>query len=511
MIKGKFLAAALLLGACTTKQNLPPGLAAQASSSESATAAVTGRWQGELVKPEGGRRRYQFVLRDEKGNLSGTVFTPSGSSPITAGKVTGNEITFTAKGGAFHGIVTGTHLDLTMPASRGRTQALAAERVSADPVPEPPPVITLPPVQVLPPNGLALTPPMGWNSWNKFQTRIDDKLIREIADAMVKSGMKAAGYTFVNIDDGWEGERGADGTIATNPRFPDMKALAGYLHDKGLKLGIYSSPGFRTCAGFEGSLNHEAQDAGAFAAWGIDYLKYDWCTAALAYRDDQMQAAYQKMGEALRATGRPIVYSLCQYGREHVQTWGAAVGGNLWRTTGDISDHWDKMSSIGFDKQAGLEAHAAPGHWNDPDMLEVGNGGMTDDEYRTHMSLWALLAAPLIAGNDLRQMAPAVRAILTNADVIAVDQDKAGSQGRRLTKDGDVETWARPLAGGGTAVGLFNRGAQAATATVRWTELGITGRRKLRDLWQGQARGTADAQYSAEVPAHGVVLVSLSK
>jgi alpha-galactosidase len=352
---------------------------------------------------------------------------------------------------------------------------------------------------------------MGWNSWNKFRTRIDDKLIREIADAMVSSGMQAAGYQFINIDDGWEGSRDQAGNLRSNARFPDMKALADYVHGKGLKLGIYSSPGFRTCAGFEGSLNHEAADASAFAAWGIDYLKYDWCTAPLAYEVSQMQAAYQKMGEALAATGRPIVYSLCQYGREHVEQWGAAVGGNLWRTTGDISDRWDKMSSIGFDKQAGLETQAGPGHWNDPDMLEIGNGGMTDDEYRTHMSLWALLAAPLIAGNDLRTMSPTTRAILTDAEVIAMDQDPEGRQGKRLVKEGDLETWARPLAGGALAVGLFNRGSAATRMTARWQDLGLEGRRQVRDLWAHAPRGTADGEVSGDVPPHGAVLLRLTR
>ncbi len=240
---------------------------------------------------------------------------------------------------------------------------------------------------------LAATPPMGWNSWNHFAGKVDDKAVRAAADAMVASGMRDAGYTYVNIDDTWEAGRDAEGNIQTNSKFPDMKALADYVHGKGLKIGIYSSPGAKTCAKFEGSLGHEVQDAKTYAEWGIDYLKYDLCGLR-----EQMKAAgspeaahnimieaYTKMGKALKATGRPIVYSLCQYGDDAVWEWGPSVGGNLWRTTGDINDHYNRMAEIGFG-QAGLAKYAGPGHWNDPDMLEVGNGGMKPDEYRTHMA-----------------------------------------------------------------------------------------------------------------------------
>ena len=472
---------------------------------------VTGRWQGDQVRDDGGRRLYQFVLKEDGGKLSGAVYAGNGSNPISDGSIAGADLVFVVKNVTYKARRSGEDLMVVVPGGRDTRHLLTAHRVSREPSPPPRPAISLPALRELPPNGLARTPPMGWNSWNKFHTRIDDKLIREIADAMAASGMKDAGYQFINIDDGWEGTRDGTGRIRSNERFPDMKALADYVHGKGLKLGIYSSPGFRTCAGFEGSLNHEADDAGTFAAWGIDYLKYDWCTAPLAYDVSQMRAAYQKMGEALVATGRPIVYSLCQYGREHVEQWGAAVGGNLWRTTGDISDRWDKMSSIGFDKQAGLETHAGPGHWNDPDMLEIGNGGMSDDEYRTHLSLWALLAAPLIAGNDLRSMSEPTRAILTNPEVIAVDQDADGKQGKRVVKEGDLEIWTRPLAGGAVAVGLFNRGAEASKLTARFSDLGVEGRQQVRDLWARAARSSAQGEVSGDVPAHGVVLLKLSK
>jgi len=351
---------------------------------------------------------------------------------------------------------------------------------------------------------------MGWNSWNHFHATIDDAAVRGIADALVSSGMKDAGYVYVNIDDTWEGSRDANGNIQSNNKFPDMKALSDYVHSKGLKLGIYSSPGPKTCAGYEGSYLHEAQDAKTWASWGVDYVKYDWCSASAMFKPEDEHAVYQIMGDALRATGRPIVFSLCQYGQQSVQTWGAQVGGNLWRTTGDISDNWQSMTHIGFDLQAGLGEYAGPGHWNDPDMLEIGNGGMTDIEYQTHMGLWSLLASPLLAGNDPRTMSAATHDTLTNSEVIAIDQDKAGHQGYRVTKDGDKEVWARPLANGDLAVGLFNRGESAATIKATWADLKLSGKHKVRDLWQHKDLGLAADSFSTEVPSHGAVLVRIA-
>jgi alpha-galactosidase len=331
-----------------------------------------------------------------------------------------------------------------------------------------------------------------------------------MADAMASNGMKDAGYQYINIDDTWEGGRDAQGNITTNKKFPDMKALADYVHGKGLKIGIYSSPGPNTCAGYEGTYGHEAQDARTYAAWGIDYLKYDWCGARNLYTDEEMQAVYQKMGDALHDAGRPILYSLCQYGRADVWKWGAEVGGNAWRTTGDIRDTWDSMTRIGF-SQHELAPWAKPGHWNDPDMLEIGNGGMSDAEYKTHMSLWAILAAPLLAGNDLRSMTPEITAILTNRDVIAVNQDADGKQGRRIAQSGEQETWARPLSGGAQAVALFNRAAQAASITVKWSDLGLTSPpAQARDLWAHRDMTLTGPDYSVEVPAHGVMLLRLA-
>ncbi len=365
---------------------------------------------------------------------------------------------------------------------------------------------------------LAPTPPMGWNSWNHFAGKIDDATVRAQADAMVTSGMRDAGYVYINIDDTWEGQRDAQGIIHTNNKFPDMKALADYVHGKGLKLGIYSSPGPKTCAGFEGSYNHEEQDAQTYADWGIDYLKYDLCSfgeimknaGSPAAAHQMMLDAYTKMHGALVKTGRPIVYSLCQYGNDAVWRWGASVGGNLWRTTGDISDRYSSMANIGFG-QAGLAQYAGPGHWNDPDMLEVGNGGMKPDEYRTHMSLWALLAAPLLAGNDLSTMTPETIALLTNREVIAIDQAPAGKQGDRVWTQGPLEVWARALADGSQAVGLFNRNSSPMEMEFDFHKLGFKAGVRVRDVWAAKEVGNLITAFRGTVPGHGVILLRVSK
>lgn len=354
---------------------------------------------------------------------------------------------------------------------------------------------------------LAQTPPMGWNSWNHFACKISDATIRAQADAMVSSGMKAAGYQYVNIDDCWEGQRDSKGFIHSNSRFPDMKALADYVHSKGLKLGIYSSPGPTTCDDLSGSYGHEEQDAETYAQWGIDYLKYDWCSARFVYQPSQYPAAFKKMHDALVRSGRPIVYSI--HGRGNVWTWAASVGANLWRTTGDIKDNYDRMIAIGFG-QDGLEKFAGPGHWNDPDMLEVGNGNMSADEYRMHMSLWCILAAPLIAGNDLTTMTPETISILTNPEVIAIDQDRLGVQGHRVWAQGPVEIWMKPLADGSKAVGLFNREQGSIELTVHFSDIGMTGPATVRDLWARKDLGIFRGNYSAEVPQHSVVLIKIT-
>ncbi|MFC3579599.1 glycoside hydrolase family 27 protein [Sphingomonas hylomeconis] len=365
-------------------------------------------------------------------------------------------------------------------------------------------VATLPPLGTLAPDGLAATPPMGWSSWNKFAEHIDDKTIRAMADALVSTGLRDAGYTYVNIDDGWQGTRGADGVLRPNAKFPDMKALADYVHARGLKLGIYSSQGPKTCAGYEGSYGHVAQDAKTFAGWGMDYLKYDLCSGEWFYADaDTVKRSYYEMGAALRATGRRIVFSLCEYGRFDVGAWGRSVGGHLWRTTGDITDDYPTMAKIGFDKNGNAD-HAGPGGWNDPDMLEIGNGGMSDDEYRSHMTLWAMSAAPLVMGHDLRRTSDHALALLKNRAVIAIDQEKLGQQGKAVRKQGEIEIWRKTLADGSVALALFNRGTGAARVTLSAADAGmpITA---LRDVWQGRTLAPETTDFA--VPGHGAVLL----
>jgi alpha-galactosidase len=341
---------------------------------------------------------------------------------------------------------------------------------------------------------------------------VDDASVRGMADAMVSSGMRDAGYVYINIDDTWELGRDAQGNVTTNKKFPDMKALADYVHSKGLKIGIYSSPGPKTCAGYEGTYGHVEQDAKTYAAWGIDFLKYDLCSDLDIYKDDAptLQAIYQQMGEALQASHRPIVYSLCEYGRAQVWTgWGEKSGGNLWRTTGDISDNWESMDGIGF-SQIKLAAFAKAGHWNDPDMLEIGNGGMTADEYRTHMSLWSLLAAPLIAGNDLRDMTDETRSILLNREAIAIDQDPDYKPVTSLSSGNGLEVLMRPLADGSVVVGLFNRTSSAAEMKFQRSSLpaNFAGKKfAVRDLWKHDGAAMQGDSFAATVPMHGVVLV----
>jgi len=365
-------------------------------------------------------------------------------------------------------------------------------------------------------NGLSLTPPMGWNSWNKFGCEITETIVEQIADAMVASGMRDAGYQYVVIDDCWQIDRDAQGNIIPDAKaFPHgIQAVADYVHSKGLKFGIYSDGGAKTCQGRPGSWGYEFQDARQYAAWGVDYLKYDWCNSG----KQNSEAAYSRMRDALAVCGRPIVFSICEWGSTKPWTWAPAIG-NLWRTTGDISDIWqarDKRRELGvvdiLDLQVGLESAAGPGHWNDPDMLEVGNGGMTTVEYEAHFSLWCLLAAPLMAGNDLRSMTPDIARILTNTEVLLVDQDRLGRQGRKVRDDGDLEVWAKEMADGSRAVLLLNRSAAEANVAAKWTDIGYPAGlpAKVRDLWKHKDLGTFKETYTAAVPAHGVVLVRVT-
>jgi alpha-galactosidase len=326
---------------------------------------------------------------------------------------------------------------------------------------------------------------------------------------------------YVNIDDTWEGERDASGVLHPNAKFPDMKALADYVHSKGLKLGIYSSPGPKTCAGFAGSYGHEVQDARMYASWGIDYLKYDLCSyidevmVKQAPHDEAaqlrlMQQAYETMHKALQSTGRPVVYSFCQYGWDAVWEWAPATGANLWRTTGDITPDWDRMYTIAS-QQSGLKDYAGPGHWNDPDMLEVGNGDLSLAENQAHFSLWALLAAPLLAGNDLINMKPEIKAILTNRDVIAIDQDPLGKQGALVYTEGEVDVWARPLSGGAMAIGVLNVGPNRTVNHpfhLDLARLGLHGTQKGKDLWSGKNIELTEGQ-ALPLPRHHILLVRI--
>ena len=369
---------------------------------------------------------------------------------------------------------------------------------------------------------VAQTPPMGWNSWNYFAEKVDDAGVRAAADQIVATGMKDAGYIYVNIDDTWEGKRDENGVLHTNQKFPDMKALADYVHSKGLKIGIYSSPGPKTCAGYEGSYGHEEQDAKMYAEWGIDYLKYDLCSFIPAVMQKQapndkaeqmrlMYAAYDKMGKALKAAGRPIVYSFCQYGWDSVWEWAPGIGGNLWRTTGDIEANWDRIYAI-LSQQEGLQKYAGPGHWNDPDMLEVGNGKLSLAENRSHFSLWAMLSSPLLAGNDLPNMKPEIREILTNPDVIAIDQDKLGKQATRVYSEGEVEVWLKHLSGGAVAVAVLNVGSDRYSTHpfhLDLAKLGLHGAQEGKDLWTGkQVRLTENMPL--ELAHHDVLLVRIA-
>ncbi|MBC7670911.1 MAG: glycoside hydrolase family 27 protein [Polaromonas sp.] len=498
-----------------------------------ARANVAGNWLYAVQNStDGTSRRTYFALAQEGDRITGTIRTPNGAMPITESgwDSTGFTLTNVTRNGTnerrttYEGRLVGDALHLVLR----RRSAAANAPVPATPPRPPveivayrapsgegaiPTRIALPARHTVPDNGIARTPAMGWNSWNKFAGRVDDAAVRGMADAMASNGMKEAGYVYINIDDTWEGDqRDAQGNITTNRKFPDMKALADYVHGRGLKLGIYSSPGPATCAGYVGSYGHEAQDARTFAAWGIDYLKYDWCGASMLHGSEDMPALYQIMGDALLASGRPILYSLCQYGVLDVWRWGADVGGNSWRTTGDISDRWQSMVGIGF-QQGELAPYARPGHFNDPDMLEIGNGGMTDTEYRTHMSLWSMLASPLLAGNDLRSMTPAIHDILVNREVIAIDQDPLGRQASRVAgADSTREVWMRPLASGAHAVAAFNRGEEAVPMTIDFGALGIETRgATVRDLWSHRNIPLTGTTYTEVVPSHGVLLVRVGK
>jgi alpha-galactosidase len=488
-----------------------------------AQSDLTGYWVLHIPNGDGTIRDTYFELKEDGDSITGTLLGRGPNGIPISGTFRDGNLQFATVAPAtatpsrpfrqvsYEGTYQDGKLSLQTQNSRHETLQGIAERTTREAT-LPPARLPLPALHDLPDNGLVRTPPMGWNSWNKFAGKVDDAAVRSMADAMVSTGMSKLGYLYINIDDTWEDKRDAEGNIVPNRKFPDMKALADYVHSKGLKIGIYSSPGPKTCAMYEGSFGHEVQDAKTYAAWGIDYLKYDLCSARNIYNSsqDDLQALYQKMGEALQETHRPIVYSLCQYGEADVWKWGTRTGGNLWRTTGDIRDEWESMDRIGF-SQLEIASYARPGHWNDPDMLEIGNGGMNANEYRTHMSLWSLLAAPLMAGNDLRNMTEETKSILMNADVIAIDQDTAVKPVQSLAQQEKVEILDRPLHDGSVAVGLFNRGDTPASGTFAWDSLKLPGKKfKVMDLWKHEPVAPSAGSFTATIPPHGVVLLKVS-
>ena len=381
---------------------------------------------------------------------------------------------------------------------------------------------------------LSLTPQMGWSSWNKFQGNINEDIIKSIADAMVASGLKDAGYTYINIDDCWHGKRDADGFIQADPKhFPHgIKALADYVHSRGLKLGIYSDAGSETCAGRPGSLGHEYQDALQYARWGIDYLKYDWCNTT----NVNAQGAYQLMRDALQATGRPIFFSMCEWGDNHPWRWAKGIG-DSWRIGPDIWCSFDsthvfptyiQCSVIDcINRNDSLRSYAGPGHWNDPDMLEVGNG-LSVNQDRAHFTMWCMMESPLILGNDVRNMSDETKAILTNRDLIAIDQDKLGVQGLRFLIREGLEYWFKPLSNGDWAMTIFNPTRQSLSCSLNWQDFNLTDEEvskrstsfdqnvyKIKNLWTGRMEGKTTLKSKIErkvsVPAQDVITYRLIK
>jgi alpha-galactosidase len=460
----------------------------------------------------------RIVFKKEHGVLTGTYIGTMGNFPLSNLTVHDNKVSFETHYFAdetvsSHGKLSGN--DLLM--QEGSEEALYhratpgdLKRIAAAPVYSFK-KLPLPALRDVPTNGLALTPPMGLGNW----TEANDETVRQTADLMVANGMRDAGYVYIQIDEGWQGRRDAQGNLHPNGRFPDMKALADYLHARGFKLGVYSSPGPMACYGYSGSHGHEEQDAKTFAAWGVDYLKYDWCSADTLYHtESEMRAAYQKMGAALEASGRPILFGLCQYGWYDVGSWGKKAGGNLWRTSDDIANNWTSMSFNGFDLN-GDPPSAGPGHWNDPDDLQVGKKGLTAREQRTQMTLWSVMAAPLIiemyGGNDIAKWTPEIREIALNREVIAIDQDKLGVQGQRVLRKGLSEVWTKRLQGNAIAVAVFNRGDYIKQSVrFRWADIGLKNVKSVRDLWQHRDVDGASDRYEASIPAHGSVLLRVT-
>ena len=396
----------------------------------------------------------------------------------------------------------------------------APSPASALPLAEPPSAgpsapaekLPLPVLRDLPPNGLAMTPIMGWSSRQKLGAQPDDASIRQAVEGLVESGLNLIGYTYVEIGDGWQGARDKDRVLHPNERFPDMKALGDYIHSQGLKFGLTTSLAPESCNGSQGSYGYEALDARTFAEWGVDYVVFDWCGAEGIYStQEEMRAAFQLMGESLRATGRDIVYAISQRGQFAVEQWGAKAGANMWRTsTKEIDENWVSVVAAASG-QLGKEDAAKPGSWNDPGLLQAGNSGLTIDQARMQLNLWAVIAAPMMLGNDVRIMMRETVALLSNRELIAINQDKAGRQGKRVAQVGDTQVWARPLDDGSIAVAFFNTGTRTTPVTVTWEQLGIQGPRLARDLWWHENLGTANNNYRVVLAGGTSMLVKLSR
>jgi alpha-galactosidase len=461
-----------------------------------------------------------FDVRDTGPTVEFTLVIPG--SPYTTihygGTIAGDELQLASLDegqGAFH-----------LTAHRGVAQASEPRVAVLNPPPTPAPVppsaavaarsgppakLPLPALRDLPPNNLAETPLMGWATRGKLGTEIDDDTIREAAEGLDESHLRTLGYIYVEVDEGWQGERDANGVLHPNDKFPDMKALVDYVHSKQLKFGLQISAAPKSCGGFEGSYGHEADDAKLFASWGVDYIVADWCGAESIYpTQPEQRAAYQKIGQALRASGRDIVFGISQGGAFDVASWGAKTGANLWRTGPDVKDSYVSVTEAGFALN-GKEGFTGPGRINDPGLLQVGNRGMTEDEYRTQLNLWAVLAAPMMLGTDVRIMTRETLALFSNEEVIAIDQDASARQAKRVAKDGDTEVWARTLADGSMAVGFFNRGSQGAPVAVSWEQLGITGPWRARDVWLHQDIATGNGRYAVFLTGHTSLLLRLSK
>ena len=468
---------------------------------------IGGLWKADYSMPGNVSNSLYLDLHQEGKNLRGTMWFSWGPEAVVNSVSDPEGFTLRFGGGIPISVkvhLDDTDLDVVIEDPRVERQKLKAFRVAS--LPSPPTRIALPPLEDISTTGDQPRPPMGWNSWNHFNNKVTDVDVRTIVDAMVASGMRDAGYRYVLIDDSWAGGRDSKGAISGNSKFPDMAGLVRYVHSHGMKFGIYSSPGPRTCGGYLGSFGHEGQDAHTFASWGVDYLKYDWCTASEVYKPEEMRTVYQKMGKALHQSGRTIVYSLCQYGMEDVSRWGSLTGASLWRTVPDISDSWNAIVKNAL-RTLPLSGNMGPNRWNDPDMLEVGNGGMTTDEYRTHMTLWALLQAPLIAGNDPRHMSPDVRSILLNSEVVRIDQDGGGGVTRKQLSNG-LELWSRSLSDGTQAIAIINMLDHDSTASLGWQDISDLSVGEAEDVWKSETIQIDRSWRLPQLRSHAVFFIT---